>query len=99
MGAIKTCLHCERERYIQGRGLCGTCHGKPEVRDRYAPSHHGRIGDWSEPTAEELDRMIAEQLTDLPAWWHAEERRKVAECRPPGPPKILLNLYASRGSR
>ena len=37
----KNCVECGKLRAITGRGLCGTCYGKPEVRERY-PSMRGK---------------------------------------------------------
>ncbi len=34
-------------------------------------------------TAEDLDRLIAEQMLDLPPWWdEAEKRQQVRDMRP-----------------
>ena len=37
----KNCLECGKLRVITARGLCWTCYGKPEVRERY-PSKRGK---------------------------------------------------------
>lgn len=64
----KTCRHCQREfPRLKARGLCSRCHADTAVRERYEP-HGAREG---EPTAEELERIIAEQSRPeiLPVWW------------------------------
>jgi hypothetical protein len=71
------CRHCHRRQALPGRrGLCATCHRDRAVRDLYprtdaAPADH----DAGEPSAEDLERTIAEQAAALPAWWHLDAKR------------------------
>lgn len=67
------CLHCRDPRLpVKCRGLCRICWS--QHRDKYL-SKNARPND-AEPTQEELDRMISEQMTCLPKWWHGENIRQ-----------------------
>jgi hypothetical protein len=60
------CYHCRRaDKKTTWRGLCYTCYKDDKVRALY-PKY--RVSDY-EPTQEELDQMIAEQLACKPSWW------------------------------
>lgn len=61
------CLHCG-DSPTHARGLCRICYLKADIRKRY-PKH---TKDCRELTMEELDAMIAEQMANLPTWWHKE---------------------------
>lgn len=66
---VGTCAHCRRTgRRLVGRGLCSACYQRENVRDLYDPTnpHH-------EPTEEELEQMIREQMENLPDWWPRDE--------------------------
>jgi hypothetical protein len=69
-----TCNHCGKPCVVyRGRGLCWTCYGNPGIREsygksKYAPGH--------EPTMEELDAIIAEQMKCLPNWWYSSMPRE-----------------------
>lgn len=71
----RKCLHCGRVRRIQGRGLCWSCNRDRTIRNQYPllrPRNMADDYDGSEPTMEELDAIIAEQMKpeNLPDWWH-----------------------------
>lgn len=88
---MSACRHCGQTRPLQSRGLCWGCYGKPKVRDLY-PS--GGCGDGQgEPTQEEVDRMVAEGLANLPDWWQRDAEK---QTQPWEAPFIRL---AARGSR
>jgi hypothetical protein len=81
------CRHCEKplgRRCGAGRGLCWTCYRLPDVRAQYCRYVAGpRVGggkrerpEEDEPTAEEIERMVAEQMANLPAWWDEEFERE-----------------------
>src|SRR5262245_53355181 len=77
------CRHCGHVYGNYGRGLCYSCYRKPEVKVQYPPMpHRDRVrkdqhpNDY-EPTEEELDAVIAEQLANLPPWWQTDVRRQV----------------------
>jgi hypothetical protein len=66
------CQHCQRPKLIRSRGLCYTCYDDPEIRVLYdlatKPCH--------EPTQEEVDRIVAEQMAlPIPEWWEQETER------------------------
>ena len=70
------CLHCRRNKPGHGnRGLCRHCWDRPGIRNRYREIRP--TGPTGEPTAAEIDAMIAERMKpeNLPAWWPAECRR------------------------
>jgi hypothetical protein len=70
------CLHCQRDRQIQCRGLCAACYKVPAIKAQYPPKKPGgnvRSGAWAkEPTEAELEALIAEQRGRLPEWWRDE---------------------------
>lgn len=81
MGAQGLCRHCSKKKVNRPRGLCWTCWHDPAVRflypvgsanpatARYVPKTRGGLGREAvddEPTEEELDAMIAEQLPTMP---------------------------------
>lgn len=67
------CRHCVKNRVLRPRGLCWRCYYRPGVRDlypstsKYAPGH--------EPSAEEVEATVEEQMKCLPAWWQSEAGR------------------------
>lgn len=64
------CRHCGKatSRYNRRRGLCNRCYQIPSIRTQYTPDKPRP----HEPTEAELDVMIAEQMANLPPWWHDE---------------------------
>ena len=82
---LGTCRHCRLPRYIGSRGLCSTCYRDPWVRKLYRPKHAyptGRPHDddkGSDLTAEQVEALVAEQMTRLPKWFVVET--EVAESR------------------
>lgn len=69
----RPCVHCSRLSRRIRRGLCEPCYRSPEIRREYASAHSYR-----EPTAEEVEQCIREQLQCLPDWWQEHERRMIA---------------------
>jgi hypothetical protein len=89
MASRKACKHCGQVKLMFCRGLCWKCGSKPAIRDQY-PLIRKKY-DLDDPTAEELERMVAEQAAKLPAWWDAEEKRKLQESPEIGlPPPVLV---------
>lgn len=70
-----TCKHCKRNGSIRARGLCSECYKNADIRSQYGRRRlesHGR----GEPTEEDVERIIAEQMAlPLPWWWDLETRR------------------------
>lgn len=62
------CVHCRRLRTLRGRGLCSSCYDDRAVRSCYPPATPVTKAD--SETQEELDRIVAEQMEKLPAWWY-----------------------------
>lgn len=58
-GAMGTCAHCGKRRYIQARGLCQRCRKKPEVRALFPKG-------WVNPATAKLAGL--DQL-DLVTYW------------------------------
>lgn len=52
--------------------MCWTCYRNPKVRSRYARDPRGPTDPDHEPTAEEVEATIREQMERLPDWWGAE---------------------------
>lgn len=75
MKRAAVCVHCRKGTVNRPRGLCWTCYYAPGVRDlhpstsKHAP-HCPSNGPGREPTMAELDAMVAEQVRNLPDWWH-----------------------------
>ena len=65
------CRHCGEHRREHARGLCQPCHRTPGVRDKYE-SRQGKVNQFREPTAAEVEAMIAERMANLPAWYLRE---------------------------
>lgn len=69
MSVESTCLHCKTRYANRPHGLCTSCYMNTAVRCRYPLRKTGRRFDY-EPTEEELNAIIAEQLqSPLPEWW------------------------------
>jgi hypothetical protein len=80
------CIHCPSPLSRPngaGRGLCWACYPNRAIRDRYARYARGAINESDEPTEEELNATIAEQLENLPSWW-------ADDCRLPPPIFVLV---------
>lgn len=72
------CVHCGLRRgQPRRRGLCERCYGDKDVRRLYRRAD-GRY-DQCEPTEAELERMIAEQMANLPAWWPKDGQKDTDE--------------------
>ena len=67
------CVHCAKpSRALKRCLLCVTCYGKREVRKMYVEFVER---DLNEPTWEQLEQIIAEQMQCLPDWWWGEFAR------------------------
>ena len=77
------CRHCGKViACLASRGLCWACYRTPAIRALYPTYLKGPGGAacGREPTAEELERTIAEQMKALPEWWdHDLERERDRE--------------------
>jgi hypothetical protein len=60
------CVHCQRPKLIRSRGMCYTCYEDEEIRKLYPKGE--RI--FYEPTQEEVDQCVAEQMMCLPDWFY-----------------------------
>lgn len=65
------CVHCEERYASASRGLCHVCYRNSAIRECYPP--HYATTHRTEPTMEELDRMIAEQLPTMPSYDPVED--------------------------
>lgn len=79
---VGMCVHCHRVRGWHGRGLCKRCHTTPGVKELYPARGRAKINSPRDDsaTAEEIEALVAEQYANRPAWWDAEEERKVEDC-------------------
>lgn len=77
------CLNCEKRDAVYGmKGLCRKCHAIPAVRAKYPklPSTKPcNTTGTAEPTMEQLDALIAEQMESLPEWWDKDYRSQARE--------------------
>lgn len=86
------CLHCQRPFGVNlshaGRNLCYRCNKDPAVRECYPPLRRTappKRPAPPEPTAEEVEAVIAVQMQNLPPWWAAAEAAQgAAEAATPG---------------
>lgn len=75
---MSLCRHCRRRKANRARGLCWTCDQTPAVRalypvtSKYDPLRN-KLERHVEPTAEEIDALVAEQMKNLPEWWEQEK--------------------------
>ncbi len=67
-----TCRHCGERPANRPRGLCFQCYYLPGVRRLYPTT--SKYSPTGEPTAEEVERCVAEQSRpeNLPTWWWDE---------------------------
>lgn len=79
------CLHCKAHRRSRPRGLCLRCFKDPAVKAQYPRL---RETNKPEPTAEELEIIIAEQWKNLPAWWSLSAE-KVQQPRSERLPRVF----------
>lgn len=63
------CRHCNEKTANRPRGLCRVCYYLPGVKEQY-PSV-SKFAPAREPTEEELEATIAEQMKNLPPWWES----------------------------
>ena len=70
----KLCRHCGERVAARSRGLCRVCYYTPGVRELYAVK--STFYAKPQPTQEEVDRMVEEQMQCLPDWWDKEESDK-----------------------
>ena len=69
----KPCRHCGHTG-DRPRQLCYSCYGKPEIRALYPPINvMGTYPISAEPTAEEVEAMVADGYRNLPSWWFDHE--------------------------
>lgn len=68
------CKHCGRLK-IKDRGLCYRCCKIESLRKAYPPCT-GWVPGKGEPTMEELDQIIHEQMKCLPSWWRSESENE-----------------------
>ena len=68
---MSICRHCKLPRRLIRRGLCKRCYYTRAIRERYGPVKDS--ANLGEPTEEELERMIREQLPTMPPWGPDDE--------------------------
>ena len=94
---MNMCLHCEEERATRSRGLGHRCYAVPAIREMYpVRDQYARIGLLPEPTMEQLEKLIAEQLPTMPVDHgpHGEHARRTSIYG-----VIALRPVSTRGHR
>lgn len=71
------CRHCKEKRANRPRGLCWTCFADVAIRNSYPQFQPARYRN-PEPTAEEIERLVADGYANLPEWWDDAKRRQDA---------------------
>ena len=73
------CRHCNRRKVSKPRQLCYRCHLTPGIRCLYPTDATMRpdliAGRPKTETEADLDRLIAHQRRQLPAWWREESAK------------------------
>ncbi len=84
---MSKCYHCQSDSGCRPpRGLCWRCYRNPEIKNRFGLRKPGPktgeiedeaelVDDGLDPTEEELEAMIAEQLQSLPDWYDEDTAR------------------------
>lgn len=63
------CGHCRQHEQEAGKfGLCGECYKIPAVFRRFMGREAKRRAAY-EPTEQEIEALVAEQMQNLPDWW------------------------------
>jgi len=65
--SIGICRHCQRERSLKLKGLCHRCYSQEDIRKQYKSESKFRSN--GEPSQEEVDRTVQEQMKCLPSWF------------------------------
>jgi hypothetical protein len=87
------CVHCQRPKLIRSRGMCYTCYDDEEIRKLYPKGE--RI--YYEPTQEEVDQCVAEQMAlPIPEWWE-QETEKPDSSRTAVKPEHKVGVAVERG--
>jgi len=60
------CVECGKLRTIMGRGLCGTCYGKPEVKAKHPSKWAGTGKKAARPAASMAKGVTATRRSRLP---------------------------------
>lgn len=67
---MKKCVNCKRRKPRKGytHGLCWKCSLDASIRS--AHQSKSKFCPKGEPTAEEVEATVAEQMKRLPEWWN-----------------------------
>jgi len=77
------CSLCGVVKWLHAFQLCKPCYrDHPEVVRQHKAKRAAR-----EPTAEELESLVAQQMANLPSWWNKEKLAE-AGALPPREPKV-----------
>ncbi len=77
------CRHCRKTRDIRARGLCPACYARPEIKALYPPLQEQAPRPRDE-TMEDLDRLVAQQMQNLPPWWDEDGNGHAPRTVEPG---------------
>ena len=70
------CVNC-KIRKGKIRNLCNKCYEDRDIRKLYPKKTYTKgVEKYEDPTQEELDKMIAEQMANLPSWWAEASARQ-----------------------
>lgn len=70
---LPMCRSCHERNALKGkRGLCWRCYKSADRSLFPLDPDCGHNGE-PEPTAEELEAIIAERMQNLPKWWHHKQ--------------------------
>jgi hypothetical protein len=71
-----TCRHCAvGSGSHRPRGLCTVCYRDVKIRLRYPNKPRGGQEE-RDPTEEELEAIISQQMASLPRWWAKASRQQ-----------------------
>jgi len=86
---LPMCLHCQKIKANRPRGLCWKCYYDPVIQQQYPINSKYAELCLREPTEEELEHTIAEQLPTMPS-------ASAEEMPPRQPPQILFRQLLAR---
>ncbi len=70
----KDCTHCKTRSGCRPGGLCNTCYQDLSIRHQYVKRIKAQD---KEPTSEEVEQTIREQMQCLPWWWESEREKEL----------------------
>jgi len=99
--SLPKCVYCGERAANGSRGLCKPCWSVPEIKQWYPPKSTNSGNSRPEPTAEQLDALIASRLPTMPGKYHNDGDAVETHRHVPLVGQILVRAlgWHSRGRR